>query len=325
MTRRFFVALYPIVVLATIATGSHFSAQTAASLTSTQGIKSPSSTVKGGFELRRSNYKFAERDWNAMISALHTAKPPSDEQTYPFVMAMVAGEPDSGAQSPEDEALAGVSVCSAGFFKISESGSYSLVASLDVNGRHFCNDVEVIHRGASGLTIQNVWAREADDVNEIVRDLDKNGKKELVIPSELSGYAGARCSGAWNEIFGLRSGILVDRSAEFKDFYKAQLAPLEAGMQEARKKLNDGDGDRAVCLKMEADKIERFLGISPNAGENKAIEWANSGDEYLRGRGFAVLADIRDRRSIAVLQRFAKDPNPWTAQEAKSLLRRIKK
>ena len=115
----------------------------------------------------KSSYKFADRDWDVMISQLHTDKPPSDAQIRSFVMAMI-GE-------PVDEPF-GSSVCSAGFFKIAESESESLVASVDLSGRHLCTDFEVIHRGANGLTMQSIYAWVGDDLSDVVRDLRNNGK-----------------------------------------------------------------------------------------------------------------------------------------------------
>ena len=232
-------------------------------------------------------------------------------------MAMIGN--NWGAHSVED------GVCSAGFFKIAGSNGYNLVASFDVNGRRFCNDVEVIHFGANRLTTQSIFALEVDDVKDIVRDLGKNGKNELVIPGELSEYAGARCTGAWDRIYSLQSGSLVDRSAAFKDFYKELLVSLNAEMQQAKAKKyeNYHDADAVICIQMESDKIKRFFGISPNAGENKAIAWIKSGDDYLRNRGFAVLADIGDQQSLAVLQRYVKDSDHEVAEEAELTLRSL--
>lgn len=283
------------------------------------------SHANDGFESYKSNYKFAERDWNVLTSRLHTTHPPTDTQINSFVVAMLVGVPDFIVQSPKDFASSGLSVCSAGFFQLSGSKSYSLVASIDINGRKFCNFVYVIHRRASDLNIQEIRGFGVDDVNTIVRDLDKNGKSELIITSELSPYAGARCVGGWSRVFNMESGILVDRSAEFKGFYNETLAELDADIQKAKKHETYDDSDSVICSQMEADKIKRFLGVSPSAGRTKAIEWAKSGDGWLRERGFAVLSDIGDAQSISVLARFAKDSDPDVADEAKFALDHTKK
>lgn len=253
----------------------------------------------------KSNYVFAERDWNVLISQLHSETPPSDAKIQAFVLAAVGAEPQVVAS--------GVAVCSAGFFQIAESADESLVASLDVNGRHFCNEIEVIHGGSNGVMVQEIDAWEVDDVQEIVRGLGNNGKNVLVIPTEYSDYDGAECLATWDQVYVLQSGALVDRSAAFTDFYKERLEGLNAKLRQA------GDVD-TTCTQMEADKILRFLGISPLAGEDNAKEWINSSDRSLRLKGIAVLADIGDKQSISALQRFTEDPETDIADAAKRAL-----
>jgi len=261
---------------------------------------------------KKSSYKYAERDWDVLTSQLHTAKPPSDKQIKSFVMAMI-GE-------PVDEPF-GSSVCSAGFFKIAESENESLVASVDLSGRHLCTDFEVIHRGANGLTMQSIYAWVGDDLSDVVRDLRKDGKYELVVPFDLSMYEGANsCMATWGRIYVLQSDNLVDKSSEFKNYYKDQLDSLNAEMPKAKADDVDQHSDSATCLQMEIDKIARFLGTSPNAGRDQAMDWVKSGDQYLRRKGFDVLADIGDQQSIEVLQRYAKDSDPMIADEAKRAL-----
>ena len=250
------------------------------------------------------------------MSKLHSAKPPSDEEVKTFVMAALKSESDF-VENDQD-------VCSAGLFKIAKSKTESLVVSIDVNGRHFCNDLEVIHRGANGLTVQAIDEPGSDNVRDIVRDVGKNGMNVLVIPTALSDYEGANsCAAAWERIFVLQAGTMVDRSDEFRDFYRVRLNALPAEMQEIRSGKGQADlaGDNGICLQMESDKIKRFLGISPKAGEDKAIGWINSRDEFLRRKGSAVLLEIGDSKSLAVLARFAKDSDPVVAYEAKRALR----
>jgi hypothetical protein len=210
-----------------------------------------------------------------------------------------------------------MSVCSAGFFQISGSDSPSLIASIDVNGRHFCNNVEVIHRDANGLTIQEIDVWEVDDVKDIVRDLGKNEKDLLIVPTAYSDYDGAKCMATWSQVYAVQAGALVDRSAAFKEFYKDRLDSLNADMEQAGK--NDDD-NRTICSQMEADKIARYLDISPNAGEDKAIGWISSADTSLRLKGVVVLADIGDKRSIATLKQFSEDPDTIVADAAKRAL-----
>jgi hypothetical protein len=256
------------------------------------------------------------RDWNVLTSRLHTATPPSDEEITRFVLATLK----------DDRAFPGSDrdVCSAGFFKIAASETESLVISIDVNGRHFCNDIEVIHRGPNGLTVQGIEAWDTDNVKDLVCDIGKNGTNVLVIPTALSDYEGANsCSGAWSRIFTMQAGVLADRSAAFREFYRERLHSLPAEMQKLRSRdPEDATGDNAICLQMESDKIRRFLGISPKAGEARAMQWINSRNEFLRRKGIAVLAGIGDQKSMEVLRSHTADPDPSVALAAKWALGR---
>ncbi len=290
-------------------------------LVSMDEVKAQSQTAPSPPE--KSSYKYAERDWDAFTKASPTSKP-SNAPINSFVLAMIGfGQADH---------TLGVSVCSAGFFKIAGSSSNNLIASVDLNGRRFCNDVYVIHRGANGVVLQEtqnleqgIHSYQVEDVSEIVRDLGHDGKNELVIPTEYSAYDGARCLANWSRVYMMQSDTLVDRSASFKGFYRERLDELlNEGMQRAKlRDANDG-GNSVICVQMEIDKIERFLGASPNAGEDKAIEWIKSADESLRLKGIVVLADIRDVRSVDTLQHCTEDPDEIVADAAKRALNSLR-
>jgi hypothetical protein len=249
-----------------------------------------------------SNYKFAERDWQALTSHSHTATVPPEEQVSSFVMAMLGGVPDSAMQD--------MTVCSASFFKLSESDRESLVASIDVNGRHFCNLVVVIYRTPYGLRVGMIDVVSVDDVSVAVRGLGKGGKNVLVVPTPYSAYEGVKCMATWSRIYRLHAGTLVDKSSEFTSFYKERLRADEVALQCAEER-------NKPCIQMESDKIVQFLGTSANAGADRAKRWIDSSDESLRLKGIATLADIGDRDAIKTLERLSRDSDALVADEAK--------
>ncbi len=77
------------------------------------------------------------------------------------------------------------------------------------------------------------------------------------------------------------------------------------------------------CTKAEAAKIERFLGISHEAGMSDAIKWKNS--ENADDRSFAawVLADIGTPEAMEDLQTLSHDPNSDVASSAKYALQQV--
>jgi hypothetical protein len=83
------------------------------------------------------------------------------------------------------------------------------------------------------------------------------------------------------------------------------------------------DRDGLNCTKVEADKIERFLGVSRDAGMSDAIKWADSNDPDDRRFAAWVFADIATPEAIRDLQTLSHDSG--TASTAKILLEQAKK
>ncbi|MGB3549199.1 MAG: HEAT repeat domain-containing protein [Candidatus Binatus sp.] len=67
------------------------------------------------------------------------------------------------------------------------------------------------------------------------------------------------------------------------------------------------------CTKTEAAKIERFLGISRDAGMSDAIKWANSDDPNKREFAADVLSEIGTPEAIEYLKTLSHDPDPNVA------------
>jgi hypothetical protein len=70
-------------------------------------------------------------------------------------------------------------------------------------------------------------------------------------------------------------------------------------------------------------QIERFLGISRDAGMSDAIRWKNSEDPDDRSFAAWVLADIATPEAIKDLQTLSHDPNSSVAISGKYALRRV--
>ncbi len=67
------------------------------------------------------------------------------------------------------------------------------------------------------------------------------------------------------------------------------------------------------CTKAEAAKIERFLGISRDAGMSDAIKWAKSDDPNERKFAADVLSEIGTPEAIEYLKTLSHDPDPNVA------------
>lgn len=77
------------------------------------------------------------------------------------------------------------------------------------------------------------------------------------------------------------------------------------------------------CMEAEAAKIERFLGISRDAGMSDAIKWANSDDHSTREFAVDILSDIGTPDAILYLRTLSKDSDRAVAHFAKSALTNI--
>jgi hypothetical protein len=92
-------------------------------------------------------------------------------------------------------------------------------------------------------------------------------------------------------------------------------APSESESTQEASDMGDRD-----CLKAEPAKIERFLGISTDAGMLDAIKWKNSNNPYDREFAASVLADIGTAEAIGDLRTLSRDPDPDVAATAKAAM-----
>src|SRR3972149_3552871 len=77
---------------------------------------------------------------------------------------------------------------------------YELVVTLDFSGRRFFNTLLIYNRDAAGnVNSQELHGWLLGDLGKVIRDLDGDGKDELVLPSELvrGSYGGGRPMAVW--------------------------------------------------------------------------------------------------------------------------------
>ncbi len=79
------------------------------------------------------------------------------------------------------------------------------------------------------------------------------------------------------------------------------------------------------CDKAEVAKLERFIGVSRDAGMSDAIKWANSENPHDREFAADVLADIGTPQAIEYLKTLSHDSNRAVAVNAKSSMQQLGK
>ena len=172
-------------------------------------------------------------------------------------------------------------------------GKVELVATMDVNGRAFFNALFILWKDSSG----KVRAQELDgwmirDLHKVIRDLNGDGKDELIIPTVLVQYSTAGTF-TWPVVYRLENRKYVEASRDFPGFYDDQVLPsLEKQIGDYQSKQEPGNQEMAAALIFERDKILRMLGRNPTAGLQQAYHWMNTDDPYLLQNAAATFKEI---------------------------------
>jgi len=174
------------------------------------------------------------------------------------------------------------------------NGRYELIVTLDVSGRAFFDYLAVYERDDSGkISVQ--WFPEETAIgslSSVIRDLNDNGKKELIIPTLFpsGAYGAGSVSAVWPAVYKLKDGNYVEASNEFGSFYDADVLPgLLKDLADARAKA---DAHKLISDTLEKDKIFRVLGLDQTAGLDEARDWAQSNNPNLANAGAAILREI---------------------------------
>ena len=188
-----------------------------------------------------------------------------------------------------------------------------------------CRDVYIIDKTASGFEIYLSGGAigAGSDVPACVRDLRQDGNLEFLLDSGIGSITG-KCSAAWTAIYAWTGGDYANVSDRFKDFYKQRLDALNKKIFALRPtrgpKESSYEPRDKECLQAEASKIERFLGISSEAGLDQAIRLANSKNPAQRSFAVDVLADVGTPNAQKYLQALARDSDGDVALTAKYCL-----
>ena len=193
---------------------------------------------------------------------------------------------------------------------LANDGQYELVLTLFEPCTHA---VEIEKRDASGnvTTVQTIEG--LANLKTGIRDLDGDGKDELVIGKTLAEYSCASIV-TWPAVYRLENGKYVEASRDFPAFYDDEVLPkLDAEIKQYRaKEVKAGAIDQwnPAGFIMARDKILRVLGRDPTAGLKQANDWMNSSDPQLAFYAAAMFKDIggheQDAKAAEVSYRRAK-------------------
>lgn len=137
----------------------------------------------------------------------------------------------------------------------------------------------------------------AGDLKKTVRDLNGDGKDELILYSYLDsdGYRGAQPTPMWPKVYRLQNGKYIEANVDFPDFYTDEVLPqVDKEISNAQRLWPPGSpGEAGVAvLEMQRDKILRMLGRNPTAGLEQARGRANSQNLQLVENAIVVFRDM---------------------------------
>jgi hypothetical protein len=179
-----------------------------------------------------------------------------------------------------------------GWFDLAGDGKYELVTASSFGP--CCLFADVYEQDAAGNVRQQSLkgAMGAGNLNDILRDLDGDGKADLVLGQGLAEphtWIPVVATPQWPAVYRLENGRYVEASHDFPTFYDKDILPkIDSDIREAK----TNNLDKAAILTLEKDKILRVLGRDPTAGLKQAYEWMNSGDSQMLQCAVATFRDI---------------------------------
>lgn len=183
-----------------------------------------------------------------------------------------------------------------GWYDLAGDHRYKLVATEDLSGRAFFDYLAIYEEDNAGKPVVQQWIegdRIGTQMSRVVRDLNGDGKLELVIPKVLISYSTAETF-TWPTVYRLEDGKYVEASRDFASFYDKEVLPqIDERISESQTRTATASQPRDVALlTMERDKILRVLGRDQRTGLQQAYQWMNSDDPHLLQDAAATFQDI---------------------------------
>jgi hypothetical protein len=184
-----------------------------------------------------------------------------------------------------------------GWYDLAGDHHYQLVVTEDLSGRAFFDYLAIYGQDSAGKPVVQQWI-EGDafgtDLSKVVRDLNGDGKHELIIPRVLFSYSSVETF-TWPAVYRLENRKCVEASRDFPAFYDNEVLPaLEQHIREAQAETDTRSRPQNIAAvpTMKRDMILRVLGRDPTAGLREAYQWMKSDDRQVLECAIATFADI---------------------------------
>src|ERR1019366_910067 len=187
---------------------------------------------------------------------------------------------------------------------------------VDLAGDGRCELVMMLSYGPDVSVLEIDWKDQAQVLTGVaslkdgIRDLDGDGKKEIILYSYLD-LAGRRADATpmWPQVYRLKGEEYIPASKDFHEFYDLEILP-ELDKEIAKPTHLEPTTDElfVAALEMQRDKILRVLGRDPNAGLEKARRWTKSDNPVMIDNAVVVLSDIGGHEEEARAAEEARRP-----------------
>jgi hypothetical protein len=178
-------------------------------------------------------------------------------------------------------------------------GKGDLLVLFDWSGRGYSNTLSIYSCGGAGeLNIQEIDGWKMGNLKQMARDLNGDGKDELIVPTELGAeglWQPLMAMPVWPAVYRLQKGRYVKDSRDFPNYYDKEVLPsLDRNIPkyEARIPKEPYQQETVAVLELEKYKILRVLGRNPAAGLRHAYRWMKSDDPTLMQCAIATFQDI---------------------------------
>jgi len=189
--------------------------------------------------------------------------------------------------------------------------------------RPSCNTVTIIDRTPSGFALYRSGGANgsASDIPSCFKDLGRDGRLEFAYDYGLTVFP-QQCGANWTTIFSWTGKNYTNVSEQFKDFYRERLNVLNKLIPTLQP--TPGSNGYSLrdkeCLEAEAAAIQRFLGMSVNAGIDQAIRLVSSSNPLARQFGTVLLIQIGTPEARKYLEKLTNDSDYGVSTYSKSVL-----
>lgn len=210
------------------------------------------------------------------------------------------------------------------FFKSDVASNPTLIVTVDDSGRGYFNEIYLIQRSPAGFASQDLQTHNLKKLESAIRDLNADGKQELIIPKPITTHVNADIGiASYLAIYTYVSGRWADRSSSYSTFYRENVVPnLKQQLAEIKTSTSKSTNSKYAEDLLQI-ALARAVDLSKGTKHeqlNQGLSLVNDPDPVRRQFAVDVLTDTSDSSAVSALMKLANDSDPTVAASAKPSL-----